>query len=271
MGQIQDLSDLVNKLTGGASGNPEVVLYHKNGRQLGAAATAPVAGRGYTFWYQDGIPASGVLPNSTGIACDTSTGLDRYMIQASMSNITFGSYIVYDRLYHKGGFVGNVTSIQTVEDDPPSAPITRNTSGVGNFMFYEINTLIGTTATNLIVNYINDLGTSSVSIARIGATGGREVNSFSLIPLAPGDKGVRSIISIQLAATTGTAGAISVGIGKPLAFLGSSVAGAPGHRDFVVGMPGIPKVDDGACVAVAYIAGTTTVPIVQGLFSFVNS
>jgi hypothetical protein len=50
MTAITNLSDLVNRITGGNSGSPEAIWFGKTGRVAGAGAAAMVLGRWTSLW-----------------------------------------------------------------------------------------------------------------------------------------------------------------------------------------------------------------------------
>jgi len=129
---------------------------------------------------------------------------------------TNGVIIICDRLIEVPGFVGNVNTVQTGTTLPsPSLP--RYNPGTGVMVGLEISTQIGTTVTTVIANYTGTDGvTGTTSPVTIGGTSNREVQRMILLPLRPGCTGVSSVTNIQLAATTGTAGAFSVVLFKPL-------------------------------------------------------
>lgn len=278
MAAITDLSDLINRATGGNSGTPETVFWQKVARIGGAAATAPIAGRPATLWRYDGVNfPGGAIPSGNTVTSSSTTGAmkftdpgggrQKHLIQAWASGLVGGTVILYDRLIQASG-VGNVNTAQTV-----GGSITRNTGGEGNFIFIEIHTIIGTTGTTVTASYTNQAGTDARTTPAvvIGNTGFREVSRVIMLPLQAGDTGVRSVETFTLAATTGTAGAVACVIGKPIAVLGVSAAGTPAIRDFVVGLPGIPQVDSGACISALWIPQTVTAPELFGGLSYVEA
>jgi hypothetical protein len=137
---------------------------------------------------------------------------------------------------------------------------------VGNFVMAEIYTIIGTTGTTITMDYTDNDGNSGQTSTAvvIGGTGFREVTRAIYLPLASGDTGVQAVASVDLVASTGTAGNFGVTIGHPLAYIGVGTAGAPGWRDFVTGLPGIPTIGDDACLSLLWIPVTTTVPEILG-------
>lgn len=264
MAAITDLSDLINRQSGGNSGTPENLFYHKVARISGVAAPAPIIGRGCSIWQYDGMPASGTVPTSGAIPIRTTQGAipftpagggrDKHLIGASITPNTAGVYLLYDRLYNIGGLSGVSTADQTVQGSPASPALTRNTSGAGNMAFYEIYTIIGVTSTTLTMTYTNEAGTGSrTSTFNIGATNFREATRMQRIPLAAGDSGIQAIEKIKLTASTGSAGDFGITIAQPIAWIPVGSPGTMGWRDYTTGLPGIPVINPDACLSVMYI------------------
>ena len=281
MAALTDLSDLINRQTGGNNGTPENVFYHKVPRVAGVAATAPIAGRGCSLWTYDGYPAGGTAPGAAAIPTRTTTGAipftaaggtrEKWLISTGIVPQVAGVYVLYDRLFHISGLAGNSTADQTVQGATPTPALTRNTGGIGNFAFYEIYTAIGTTSTTLTMTYTDQDGNTGItSTINIGATAFREVTRAQRIPLAAGDSGIRAIEKVKLTATTGTAGDFGITIAQPLAWIPVGAPGVGGWRDFTTGLPGIPKIDNNACLALFFIPATTTASEVWGTMSFVE-
>lgn len=282
MAAITDLSDLINRQTGGNNGSPENVFFHKVPRVSGAAATAPIAGRGCSFWTYDGMPAGGAVPTAADIPTSATTGAipftnaggtrEKWLISTSIVPTVAGVYLLYDRLLHIGGLNATLTTAQTIQGTHPGTPaLTRNTGGEGNFAFYEIYTIIGATTTTLTMTYTNQAGTGSrTSTINIGATGFREVTRAQRIPLAAGDSGIQSIQQIQLAASTTTAGNFGITIARPIAWIPVGAAGVAGWRDYTTGLPGIPKIDNNACLSLIFIPGAATAPEFFGMIGTVE-
>lgn len=278
MTAIADVSDLVNRSTGGNSGTPENLWFQKVARVAGAAATAPIAGRPASLWTYDGIPGGGSAPGATAIPTsatagaipftDPGGGRQKWLTQAFATGLVGGTLVLYDRLLHQSNLSGTTTTAQTV-----GGTITRNTGGDGNIAWIEIYTTIGTTATTVTMEYTNQAGTGSrVSAAvAIGGTGFREVTRCIMMPLVAGDTGIQSVQNIDLVATTGTAGAMGVTIAHPIAYMGIGAPSAPGWRDFTTGLPGIPEIDAGACLSLLWYPQTTTAPELFGSIATIEA
>lgn len=278
MAALTDLSDLINRATGGNSGTPENLWFFKSARDGGAAATAPIAGRPASLWRYDGQPSAGATPTTVAIPDNTTTGglkqtnpgggRTKWLTQFWAAGLNPGTVILYDRLLHIGGLSGTTTTAQTV-----GGTLTRYTDGVGNMAWCEIYTIIGTTGTTITMDYTDQDGNSGQTSAAvaIGGTGFREVSRVIMLPLAAGDTGIQAVASVDLLASTGTAGNFGVTVGHPLAYANIDGTGTVGWRDFVSGLPGMPEVKTGACLALLWVPTTTTAPELFGGCAFVEA
>lgn len=267
MAAITDLSDLINRSSGGANGNPEAIQFFKAARQGGAAATVLIAGRPASLWRYDGTWSAGDVPGAAAVPTRTtpgalrftnpSGGREKHLIQAYQVGLNAGTLVLYDRVLHCGGLSATVTTAQTV-----GGTLTRNTGGVGNFAFLEINTLIGATATTVRMSYTNQDGTAGrlSTLVQLGGTGFREVSRAIMLPLQSGDTGIRSVQSVTLTGTTAIAGNFGLVVANPLAWVSSASIGVAGVRDFAVGLPNIPTIDADACIAPLWLGNTTAAP-----------
>jgi len=281
MAAITDLSDLINRQSGGNSGTPNSLFYHKVPRVAGVAATAPIIGRGCSLWTYDGMPAGGAVPTVAAIPDRTTTGAlpftaatggrDLHLIGASITPVTAGVYLLYDRLFHIGGLSGTSTAAQSVQGSPASPALTRNTGGAGNMAWYEIYTIVGTSAAVMTMDYTNQAGTSGrTSTINIGTTNFREVTRAQRIQLAAGDTGIRAINTVTLSTTTGTVGNFGITIAQPLAWIPVGAAGTAGWRDYTTGLPGIPVINSDACLALMFIPAAATAPEVWGCIATIE-
>lgn len=279
MTAITDLSDLVNRATGGSSGAPENVWFHKTSRVAGAAPTAPTAGRMVSLWRFDGQPAGGATPTTVAVPDNTTAGgllqtdpaggRQKWMTHLGACGLAGGTLVLYDRLLHIGSLDGTVITAQTV-----GGSLTRYTSGAGNFAFAEVYTTVGATGRTITMSYSNTTPTSGrTSIATtFGGTGFREDTRAVLMPLQSGDTGISAVASVTISATTGTAGNFGVTVGHPLAYVPlAATSGGVGWRDFTTGLPGFPEVLTDACLAFLFLPQTVTVPEFFGSVSFVES
>lgn len=231
-----------------------------------------VAGRMYSTWLA--APDAGVAPTAPVVPTRATAGAIRelqnsatahWLAQVELSSVGAGALIIADRLSHQGGLSGTVTTPQTT--NLPTAALTRYVGGLGVFAALEIYTAIGTTATTVTVSYTNQAGaTGRVSQATdIGAAAHNQPGRLIMLPLADGDTGVRSVESVTVLATTGTAGNFGVTLFRPLMILPISALGAQQRLfDGLLGLGGnLPTVLNDACLQFLYIGNATTTGIIQ--------
>ena len=223
-------------------------------------ASTVVTARPYDLWRVfvpvGAVPTSPEAPTSAtlGSLIFQNGGTGTLAILGSRwTGINYGQIIIADRLSHQAGLSGTVTGEQTT--NLPTAALTRSTSGVGVMIGLTIYTAIGgtsTVATTVTVSYTNTADTAgriSPAVA-IGATGFNLANRMIQIPLAAGDLGVKSVQSVTLAASTGTAGNFGVTLYKPLYVIGVESSSAVTHNTFLTGATFglIPEIPDNACL-----------------------
>lgn len=271
MSALTDLSDIINRVTGGNGGMPEHLFFFKDARVAGAAASATVAGRMTSLWQYAGQPSHGAVPAAATVPTNTTDGslkqlnpaggTQKWLLGMTASASAAGTLHLFDRLLHNGGLSATVTTAQAV-----GGTLTRNTGGVGNQIWVEIYTLIGTTATTITASYTNQSGVAGqvTQPTAFGGTGLREAQRLIQLPLASGDTGVQSVQSVTVLATTGTAGGFGVNIMKPITINPLGIAGCGSVRDNIAGLPGIIEIDTGACLSLAWFAGASVAPQVFG-------
>lgn len=235
---------------------------------INVASLTTTAGRWSDLWTS--TPPVGVAP-TTAVAPTRSTvgalgqenpagGSEKSIVSARFSALNPGQYMLIDRLSHQGGLSGVVTTAQTT--NLPTAALTRYTGGDGVMIGLTIYSTVGTTATTVAATYTNHAGTGSrvTPLVVFGSTAFREAARMILLPLASGDTGARSVESVQVTATTGTAGNFGVTLFRPLYVFcipdGSGVLHAGG---FMTGSTfgGIPAVEDDSCLSLLYCGQST--------------
>lgn len=268
MGAISNLSDVLYLLTSGAG---QQIFDFKDARVGAAAATAPVAGRLVSLWQYNGVRGAGSVASAAGENPTNATngalkqvnpagGKQLWLVGVSAASLAPGTLILYDRLAAESGNSGTVTTAQTLA----ACSVNRytGTEAAGNQIWIEITTIIGTTGTTVTCSYTNQDGTAGrTSIATVfGGTGFREAQRIIVLPLQAGDTGVRSVQSVTVLATTGTAGDFTVMIVRSLPYLPLTVIGQGIVRDMISGVPGLIEIKTDACLAWAFYANGTTIP-----------
>lgn len=276
MAALTDLSDLINRQSGGNNGNPDNLFFYKVPRVGGATAVSPT-NRDHSLWQYEGMPSGGAIPTIAQIPDRTIIGAmpftapiasqEKFLISAGITSTVAGIYVLYDRLFHIGGLSATVTTDQQIQ----SPSLTRNTGGIGNIAFYEIYSQIGTTSATLTMTYTNQAGVpGKVSTINIGGTGFREATRIQRIPLALGDTGIRAIEKIALSTSTGTAGNFGITLIQSISWQSVSTPGAMGWRDYTTGLPSMPSIHPNACLSYIFRATTATAPDIFGCLAFVE-
>jgi hypothetical protein len=243
-----------------ASGFPIAKQLIPNGATIGST------------WLQ--APFAGVAPSTAAAVSDATAGAlqtVKPLVQAS-GTLYFGGYslgvarsatantafnqatcILIDRLSHQGGLVGNSGSVQTT--NLPTAALTRYTGGDGVMIMVEVYTATGGTAVTLTAEYTNQAGTGTRNTPARSFIQNPEVGAAVILPLAPADIGVRSVESLTLSATTGTAGNIGVTLFKPLCWMtGANRDSLHNQVDALLNGGGqMPEIHPDACLGIVFL------------------
>lgn len=231
-------------------------------------AMTTIAGRTYDSWITAAL--AGSAPTTAAVPTDATTGalgsdilanvsMAKRLLGANLSSNAAGTFILADRLSHQGGLSGTVTTAQTT--NLPTSALTRYTNGVGVHVGLSIYTQIGSTATTVTATYTNQAGTGSrvTPLTLFGGTGFREASRFVMLPFQGGDTGVKSVESVTVAATTGTAGAFGVTLYKPIATYVIERPGGQQRFNLLDGMGGfIRDIEANPCLFWIYVPNTTS-------------
>ena len=266
---IQDVSDLLNLATG--AGSPEVINFWKDARVAGVAAPSTISGRLHDLFLYDGMPGTAVAPTTAVVptnatqGCigqtDPASGYKKWLHSIGGVGSAAGTLVLYDLLSHQGGLSGtSAPAAQTT--NLPTAALTRYTSGLGVEIWLKIYTQIGASATTVTASYTNTTPTAgrTTTAVAIGAANNREMTRVIALPLQAGDRGVTSVGSVTLAATTGTAGNFGVSLVKRIAEIPFPLAGVCGFANLVRGGEGPIEIAPGAALFLAWHANATVAP-----------
>lgn len=273
-----DISEVINRLTGGNSGTPESFFWHK---ELGSSFTL-LGGVWTSLWTADGIPGPGAAPGAASIPTNATAGAFRHTNPSggrkrwlrSMGAATWSSarVLFYDRLLHSSGLSALSTSAQAV-----GASIDRYTgqSSLGNVIMTEIYTLVGATQTTVSCNYIDKDGNSRTSgSVAFGGAAGRNAGQCVFLPYntATGANSVTQVVDVTLAASTGLTGNWGVNIIRPLfeVVIGSVDTGGFGHGVLSTIKESI-ELATNACLGVLIMPTGATLNWVRGNYTSLES
>lgn len=193
------------------------------------ATTAKGAGIPHSLWKVSGHPGAGATP-ATGagaVPTRTTTGamhiedpaagyvsrLDRIALAAAISGTVL---CLYDRLVHTSGLSGTIGTPQSVN----SVAITRpDALGEDVELWLEWYGATGSTPRTVSATYTNQAGTGSRTTPSIDFPVSPVVGQMLRLPLQDGDLGVRSVQSVTLSGSTGTAGDFGVTLARTLSLL----------------------------------------------------
>lgn len=251
------------------------------GREFGfakASLTAQVANEYASLWRATSVPAQGAIPTTAAI-CNAAllgaiplaprTGGQERVIAAAEIALSAGNATLYveDRLAHMGGLVGNVTTAQTVGIDlDANLGVSNLAERIGAPDYSEVEwylewyTATGATVSTPTaqVTY-HDGTTGSVNIftgagatalpASVGAS-----RRYEIVPT--NGKFIRSIQTVALSASTGTAGNFGVTAVRSKMPWTAIVANRVDPLDW--SMTRAAKVADNACLGFAMRCSTTS-------------
>jgi hypothetical protein len=262
----------INSLDTLIAGFKPVRMFHK------AASGVLVIGRPTSYWATPGIPGPGVYDTTlNGVVLDSSvnpvagqmpfdnpTGI----LEARLSRFVaagnqIGSLLLCDRLWHNGGINITSTALQAISSPTwPSRDELGGTTGVGVNVAIGVSALTGAGTPSITLGYTATDGiagkTNTTIIAPAAASPPGTFHSFAL---NGGERGVRSIQSIQLSASW-ISGTINLVAYRVLASLALPNVGAAVSIDPITG--GLPRMYKGSVPFLVFIPSATTTNFVWG-------
>lgn len=239
-----------------ASSNAFLNLQRASTTSFGLMAIPAVASSGGTLHTQNdaGFPK---FPAPAGV---------RYLAGVDITALNAGTILVYDRVWSCSGFSGTVNTAQSVTGFPA---LTRpDVNGTGLELWVECYTATGASASNITVQYTNTDGTpgrNTISVAHpTSMPAGRMYN----VNLQSGDVGVKSIQSVTLSASTGTAGNFGVTLMRRLAVIPISVVSVTNSMDFA--SVKMPVVQENAAINLIHLATSSTIGNILGNLTFID-
>lgn len=241
-----------------------------------ASATTEGAGTWHSLWAIAGQPGAGAAAGSVNGAIPTKGtagaipytnpggGNTGYVGRWSAGASALGTLILYDRLWHNSALVGNVTTLQSFTQPA----LTRETNGDGVELWGEIYSAMGATGSVFTATYTNQAGTGSRSATYTQPANALSVGQMFPFALQSGDSGVRSVQSVQLGTSTGTAGNFGLTLVKRIAEIPVTAVNVAGVLDFF-GLGGGVLPSD-ACLAMMLLCGGTSSGEVQAGLSIIE-
>lgn len=240
----------------------KTILSRFAGSHAFASASAPVAGATPSTAVACNNATAGAFNVESPVGGEASTEWAMVSHSLTLNAGSMPSFIICDRLSHQGGLSGTVTGAQT--SDLPTAALTRYTSGVGVMICLDIYSAVGATASTITATYTNSAGVGG-RVTKDVVFGGAGLNSAATriwMPLQDGDVGVRSVQSVNLIASTLTAGNFGVTLTKPLTFcmspiLGTENFGVNNFNNAIGGSMQFASYLPNCCIELASFAGSS--------------
>lgn len=246
-----------------------------------ASIGAVTAGNYVSLWRATGQPGQGAVPAAAAVCNNALTGAIGFTQQTAPAT-SYGAYLeaatgnsamtleIHDRLMHMGGLNGTLTTAQTVGIDFSALSSDNLAERIGDNNYSDIQwwlewyTATGSTAVTATINVTYNDGTTGSLSASLAAT---RPASFmlplnGLIPSAAAGKFIRGITSVQLSATSGTAGSFGVTATRPRMTIGCPIA----NFKFVANWAdlGLPEIYNSSCLFPIVLTSTTTSGTVRG-------
>ena len=179
---------------------------------------------------------------------------------------------IHDRLMHLGGLNGTLATAQAASVDLSANLANSNLAArIGDPNYSDVQwwlewyTDTGATVTTVTVNVTyNDGTTGNLSTFAAGGTvrAGRMIPLNSLIPAAAAGKFIRSVDSVTLSASTGTAGNIGFTCTRPRMTMPLNVGNKMEVFDWA--QLGLPEIFNSSCLALIELCSTTSTGAVRG-------
>ena len=247
-----------------------------------ASISNAAAGQFHSLWRATGQPGQAAIPAAAAVCNNALTGALNFAQQTSPAT-TYGTWAnamcsnnattleIHDRLMHMGGLSGTSTASQTVNLDLNANLGSDNLDarkGDANFSdvqwWMEWYTDTGGTAVTATVGVTYNDGTTGTLSVALAATRRASLmiplNGF--IPAAAAGKYIRGIDTVQLSATTGSAGSFGFTATRPRMTMPLSLANKMETFDWAA--LGLPEIFNSSCLMILQVASTTTTGTVRG-------
>ncbi len=241
-----------------------------------------VAGSYHSLWRVTGQPGQGAIPAAAATCNNALVGAMNFAQQTAPAT-SYGGWAnavcsnsavtveIHDRLMHMGGLSGIVTTAQTANLNLDGVTADNMVERVGDSNFFDVQwwaewyTDTGATASNatVAVTY-NDGTTGNLTTFAAGGTvrAGRMIPLNQLIPAAAAGKYIRSINTVTLSASTGTAGSFGFTATRPRMTMPLLLANKMEIFDWAA--LGLPEIFNSSCIWPLVIPSTTTTGTLRG-------
>lgn len=252
------------------------VLNKRQGKDFTKASFTPEgAGTWHSMWSLAGLPGAGATP-ATGngaIPTDATTGGmgfvnaggtdNNYIGYFSGSSTVQGTLVLYDRLWHNSGIVGNIITTQSFT----STALTRFTNGEGVELWGEFYSAMGAVASTLSVVYTDQAGNTGNTATYAAPANAETVGQMVPFTLAVGDYGVRAVASATFSISRTTAGNMGLVLMKRIATIPLNTANRSATFDAI--SCGIREIPDDACLTFMVQCTAASATVIGGTLDLI--
>lgn len=245
-----------------------------------ASLSNALAGVVMSTWRTTGSPPQGAIPTTAATPINTTvgaltpipvpgTGQDLHLTLFDINASVAGGILIYDRLGHMGGLNGTLATAQTVNLGiaTPAAANRCNADGSNVEWFLEWYGDTGATPVTATISYTNQASVSGrTTTVALPAT--CRASSCRLIAPAGGDTSIRSIETVTLSATTGTAG--NFGVTARLYLGAAHIAVASEGRKIDPFDLGLRMIQPTSCIEFVVFPTATTTGVWTGTLQIVS-
>lgn len=246
-----------------------------------ASIASQTANSYVSLWRATGQPGQGAIPGAAANCNHLTTG-GMGFAQQTAPRTSYGAYLeaaisnsvatleIHDRLRHMGGLSGTVTAAQAYPVNLDGVTADNMVERIGDANFSDVQwwlewyTATGSTAVTATVNVTyNDGTTGSLSVG-LAATrpASHMIPLNGYIPAAGAGKFIRAVTSVQLSATTGTAGSFGVTATRLRMTLSCPTPNLKCVADWAA--LGLPEIKNSACLFPIVYTTTTSSGTVRG-------
>lgn len=231
-----------------------------------------LAGIYHQLWAHMLFPGTGAHPTAAEVCTMATPGAvlrfpangQTYINRADLKSSTANTVLFSDRLAHMGGLDATLTTAQTVNITLPADTARCAADGSDVMWYFTAFAQLGSTGVTATVTYTNQSDVSGRTTTVAVPATMRTQHAILVLP-DPSDTSIKSIQSVQLSATTGTAG--NFGFVARKTYLRAATAAGyafKDQRDILIPIP------DDICGEILIIAGNTSSVSVSGEFILVQ-
>ncbi|CAB4143006.1 hypothetical protein UFOVP434_61 [uncultured Caudovirales phage] len=266
MAGFSSYDDLINEMT-------------TNGKQFDfsffkTSSTPEAAGVWHSLWKASGTPGAGADPAAFGTGTSYTNNAGSINLPARTPDIktlvTFGAtatqncvLMLYDRLVGYGAIPATVQNNALGAVTLPRYGVADGLNGVGVEAWVELTTASTAAGSMTLSSYTDHTGaTGQTGPAFALPAAATNTDVLVKVPLAAGSLGIRSVQNLNVTGSP-TAAVMNLILIHPLAYI-PIIANQWNERDLVLQFASLPRVWDGATLALAMLASGTTATTVFG-------